>query len=634
MIRLIRDFGKKVLTLSGKISPRFNAKLLFLMRTHKWPNLKNPKTFNEKTTWLKLNKYNNDDLASKCADKYVVREYVESKGCGEILNELYGVYDNFDEINFDKLPDKFVIKCTHGCAYNIIVKDKSNFDIDAARKKIKHWQKEKYGYATAELHYTKIKPRIIVEKYLCDKDEKMPVDYKFYCMNGEVKCILVCSERDKKLKLSYYNVNWVRFKYERDKWSSAKDIKKPANLKKMIEYAEKLSGGFPFVRVDLYSDGGRIIFGELTFTPACGCAPYYTKEADKDLGRMFNLGNKICIIGHFGGKREFYDGQTIKTKEIESFLSKEGYTISRVDTYHAKKRLLRLLLNIRKAVAHNDVVILVVSSRGYRMLLPFLVKLNERYKRKMFDFVIGGVRYKVFDKRPKYKNMAKKFTRIYIETERMKLEYRKRGIENVKVIPNFKNLKKEPVKKSFVKNDELRACIFSRVIKEKGISDAIKAIKIANHGSNRQYYLDIYGDVDIAYKDEFYRMIDYNKMVLYKGAVSYNNAPTIITKYDVLLLPTYWSGEGFPGTLVDAFFAAIPIIATDWNDNFEILKDGENAIKVGTKSPKEIAAALKKIANNEEKLTFMSFANSKKANAYLPNIAMAPFLEDLEEEDG
>ena len=289
MKRVAVDFGKKILAIFGKMSPKFNAKFLFLMRTHEWPNLRNPRTFNEKTTWLKLNDYNGNSLVSKCADKYLVREYVENKGCGEILNELYGVYDNFDEIDFAQLPDRFALKCVHGCAYNIIVDDKGKLDVDNARKRIKKWQKEKYGYATSELHYTRIKPRIIVEKNLCGKDGKMPLDYKFYCMNGEVKCVLVCSERDDKLRLSYYDLEWNRLPYEKKSWSSRKDIEKPKNLKKMKEYAEKLSEGFPFVRVDLYNDNGKIIFGELTFTPACSCAPYYSEEGEKQLGRMLEL---------------------------------------------------------------------------------------------------------------------------------------------------------------------------------------------------------------------------------------------------------------------------------------------------------------------------------------------------------
>lgn len=289
MNRLVSRAGKRILASFGRIMPDLNARMLFLVRTHRWPNLKKPRTFNDKTTWLKLNDYNKSDLVSRCADKYAVREYVESKGCGEILNELYGVYNDFGEIDFGKLPEKFAIKCVHGCAYNIIVRDKSQFNVKDACRKINRWQRERYGYATSELHYTKIRPRIVVEKYLCDKNDKMPIDYKFYCMDGKVRCILVCSERDTGLKLSYYSRDWKRLPYEKASWSSKRDIEKPKKLGQMIEYAEKLSEGFPFVRVDLYNDNGKVIFGELTFTPACSCAPYYSDEGNAALGGMLEL---------------------------------------------------------------------------------------------------------------------------------------------------------------------------------------------------------------------------------------------------------------------------------------------------------------------------------------------------------
>lgn len=281
--------GKRFMEILTRISPNFSCKILFLIRTKKWPNLKEPQTFNEKTTWLKITEYSNNDLISKCADKYEVRDYIKKNNYEEILNELYGVYDNFDEIDFNKLPNKFALKCTHGCAYNIICKDKTKFNIENARKKVNKWMDEKYGYATTELHYTKIKPRIIVEKYLCDKNDKMPIDYKFYCINGNIECILVCSERDEKLKLSYYNQNWERLNYEKKEWSSKKNIAKPKNLKEMIKVAKKLSKEFIFVRVDLYCDNEKIIFGELTFTPACCCAPYYNEYSNNELGKKIKI---------------------------------------------------------------------------------------------------------------------------------------------------------------------------------------------------------------------------------------------------------------------------------------------------------------------------------------------------------
>ena len=282
---MIKKIGKRFFEILTKISPKLSAIILYTYRTKEIPNLKNPKNFNEKMTKLKLS-YANNEMVSKCSDKYEVREYVKSKGLENILNELYFVCNNVEDIDFNKLPDQFALKCTHGCAYNVICGDKKTLDIEETKRRLNVYLNEKYGLATQELHYLNIKPRIICEKYLCDESGKMPIDYKIYCFKGKAKCILVCSEREKKLKLSYYDLHWNRKKYEKKTWSSTKEFNKPKELEKMIEYAEKLAESFEFVRVDLYNKDGKIIFGELTFTPACCCAPYYTKEANEKLGKM------------------------------------------------------------------------------------------------------------------------------------------------------------------------------------------------------------------------------------------------------------------------------------------------------------------------------------------------------------
>ena len=251
---------KSILSFFNKISNnKLGSTILYIVRTHKIPHYKKAKNFNDEMMKLKLS-YKNNDIVIRCTDKYEVRNYVKEKGCKEILNELYGVYKDTNEINFEELPNKFALKCTHGCAYNIICKNKQEMNIEKTKKKLKQWMKEKYGWATGELHYTKIEPRIICEKYLCDKDGKMPIDYKIYCFNGKPKCILVCSEREEKLKLSYYDLKWNRLNYEKKNWSCKKSIEKPKNLEKMITYAEKLAKGFKFVRVDLYNEDGKIIF--------------------------------------------------------------------------------------------------------------------------------------------------------------------------------------------------------------------------------------------------------------------------------------------------------------------------------------------------------------------------------------
>lgn len=235
-------------------------------------DLQNPKKLNEK---LLCNYYDSDMSLLGClADKYSVREYVREKGLEEILVPIYGVYQSFDEIDFDVLPNKFMLKATHGCDMNYACLDKSKIDIKGLCKRINFWLRYNFAYMSLELHYAQITPRIICEKYLETKDEI--VDYKFHCCNGKVQFVLVCSERSKELLLNVFMPDWTpRQEVLIDTKCNLAGISKPKQLERMIEIAEKLAQGFPFVRVDLYEVDERIYFGELTFTPATGVMPYF-----------------------------------------------------------------------------------------------------------------------------------------------------------------------------------------------------------------------------------------------------------------------------------------------------------------------------------------------------------------------
>ena len=290
-MKIVKKAGKKIFEIITLISPKFSVILLYTYRMHEFPNLKNPVTLNEKLTKLKLS-YKDNMLISKCADKYEVREYLKEKKMENILNELYFVSDTVEDIDFSKLPSKFVLKCTHGSGYNIVCHDKNNFDIEKSKTKLNKWLKEKYGLASTELHYLNIKPRIICEKNLSDENGNLPADYKFYCSRGKVTGVLVCTDRDLKThtkKTNFYDLKWNELPYIKDEYRGTKKLKKPKNFNEMIKYAEKLSEDFDFVRVDFYSDDKKIIFGELTFTPDCSCATYYNKYGDTELGKMLDL---------------------------------------------------------------------------------------------------------------------------------------------------------------------------------------------------------------------------------------------------------------------------------------------------------------------------------------------------------
>lgn len=285
--KIYKYLTKKFRFILCKTSPRL-ASIRIYNRTHdKKINLKNPKLFNEKLVYLKLKNINND-LIVKCADKVEVRNYVIENGYEDILNDVIGIYNNPDEIDWEKLPNKFAIKCNHGCGYNIICKNKKELNEKDVKNQLRMWMKENFGYDTAEVHYLKIPRRIICEKYIDIGNGKLPTDYKFYCFNGKAKLVLIMNDREEEITKEFYDLNW-NLLHLRDGEKKPKTLtKKPKNLDYMITCAEKLAEPFEFVRVDFYDINNKLIFGELTFTPAA-CNGKYTPEADKMLGDMLEI---------------------------------------------------------------------------------------------------------------------------------------------------------------------------------------------------------------------------------------------------------------------------------------------------------------------------------------------------------
>ena len=247
-----------------------------------------PRNFNEKIQWLKL--YDSTPIKTRLADKYLVREWVKEKIGEKYLTELLGVYDTFDEIDFKKLPNQFVIKCNHGSGYNIIVKDKSKFDIDEAKKKINAWMKENYAFKSGyELHYRDIQPKIIIEKYLTNNGENL-YDYKFWCFNGKVKYMQFIDDNFGNSKMVFYDLKWNKQLFYYNHLPYDQELLKPDNLDEMIKVATKCCQGFPFVCVDLYRlNDGTIKFGEMTFTRSSGTARWNAKKYNLILGKMINL---------------------------------------------------------------------------------------------------------------------------------------------------------------------------------------------------------------------------------------------------------------------------------------------------------------------------------------------------------
>ena len=275
------------------ISPKLVSEIRYKNSFGRKPDLKNPKYFNEKLMWLKLNRYANDPLVVQGADKYAVRKYVEDCGLSNILIDLIGVWDKAEDIDWEKLPNKFAIKCNHGCGYNIICKNKDTFDTQKAEVQLNKWLKENHWKEYAEVHYKHIPKKIICEKYIEGKNEALPVDYKIYCFHGKPMYIGNFIERNMETKSiirGYFDLDWnpssvFRFKDEME----VEKFPKPDCLDEMLSYAEILSKPFPFVRVDFYELDGQVYFGELTFTPTGCLGTYYSDEAYSYLGDALNV---------------------------------------------------------------------------------------------------------------------------------------------------------------------------------------------------------------------------------------------------------------------------------------------------------------------------------------------------------
>ena len=268
------------------------VRFMYKIKFGKKLNLENPQTFNEKLSWIKVKYYN--PLYTKLADKYEARRYIADKIGEEYLIPLLGVYDSFDEIDFDKLPDQFVIKCNHDSGGIVICKDKSKLDIKQARKKIERCLKRNYYKRSREWVYRDIKPRILIEKYMENKNKSGLIDFKFFCFDGTPKFLYVSEglENHSTAKISFLSMDFRLESFHRKDFKPFNDISevfKPVNYDKMVELARELSVNFPFIRIDFYEIKGNIYFSEFTFFPCSGMLPFEPEEWDKIIGCWLKL---------------------------------------------------------------------------------------------------------------------------------------------------------------------------------------------------------------------------------------------------------------------------------------------------------------------------------------------------------
>lgn len=331
---------------------------------------------------------------------------------------------------------------------------------------------------------------------------------------------------------------------------------------------------------------------------------------------------KIGIIGHFGGKKEFFDGQTIKTKILYDELQRtEKFEIYKVDTYYVRKNPIKVLFQTVKSMVFCDSVIILIAQNGIKVFPPLLYFLMKFTKAKVYHDVLGGDLAKLTAKSKKTVKYLNSFEENWVEFRSMCDELKECGVKTVSVLPNIKRL--EAVEgfdeEKFGKNP-FRFCTFSRVVKEKGITDAVETILRINHDlGERAAILDIYGPIYEDYREEFEALKkDFGDTIRYCGIVDFNSSVDTLKNYDALLFPTYYVGEGFPGTIIDAFHSAVPVIATNWNANGEIITHGVTGIVYPNDKHKNLYDAVRWTVENREEILKMkknSLEEAKKYNA-------------------
>lgn len=267
-------------------------KMMYKLKTKHSLNLKKPERYTEKIQWLKL--YNRNEKYTNYADKIKVRDIVEKNAGKQYLIPLLGVYDKFEDIDFDRLPNKFVLKCNHDSGSVVICTDKKKFDYDYAKKKIEKSLKCDYYIIGREYIYKNIDRKIMVEEYLNDLDGNSANDYKIFIIDGKFSHLEICSDRFTNLKVTFFDEKKKKLKISEMGEEFDENIELPKNIDEMIEIAKKIAKGIPLLRVDFYDVNGKIYFGEVAFFDCSGYATYSDDNFDYQIGKKIDL-SKIKV---------------------------------------------------------------------------------------------------------------------------------------------------------------------------------------------------------------------------------------------------------------------------------------------------------------------------------------------------
>ena len=333
---------------------------------------------------------------------------------------------------------------------------------------------------------------------------------------------------------------------------------------------------------------------------------------------------KIGIIGHFGGDQNFLDGQTVKTKNLKTLLEDYGGLQTYcVDTYLVKQHKLRLLLKSLVCLLKCKSIVILLSENGMNFFLPFLYYFNKIFHRRIFHDIIGSELIIMVKNNPKLVKYLNALQINWFEYQSGAKTLTDFGVNNMCVLPNCKKL--EAVDPSAVEpyvslDGSYTFCTFSRVMAEKGITDAINAVASINRERGETVArLDIYGPIEDSYREEMEGLLaEHRDFVAYCGVIDSQSSVQTLQKYYALLFPTRWHGEGFPGTLLDCYASALPVLASDWNANKEIIVHGKTGIIYPSDEAKTLVETIKWALDNKNKMNEMKVACRAEYEKYTP----------------
>lgn len=345
---------------------------------------------------------------------------------------------------------------------------------------------------------------------------------------------------------------------------------------------------------------------------------------------------RIGIWGQFGdGVNKIADGQAVRTTIITSEL-KARYgeeNIMVVNTNNWRKHPFRFLWQTLRLNAKCQKVVIFPADNGFRVGVPVFDFFNRFFRRELYDVVIGGYLPNLLKAHPKYLNMLKKYKALFVQTPNIQKDLEELGVERVHILSNLKRLtrvKEEDV--TVNREPEVKVCSLCRITETKGIAYAVDAVKAANEALGGTYiHFDAYGIVAPEYQETFDRLLEENKEFLsFGGVVDFDKTTEVLRDYFLMLFPTFYHGEGFPGNVVDAYHAALPIVATHWNYNGDVIRDGENGILVPIKDTDALRDAILALYHDRERVHRLALNNLRASEEYHPDKVLKTFYEFMD----